>query len=834
MMELTAEQRAVVEAVRGPALVLAPVGSGKTTVLAHRALGALREGMDPTRCLCLTFTNRAARELRDRLILTEARDLPDNQNPADIQVFTFHGFCSFFLREEAATADLRSDFSIYDETDSIELLQRQLLLQKAKEDDPFRAEGYATDVYHRWGQALSSLKVEQVRVDGVPAAALQSFQPSEKAALAGYLRELSERGAVDFALLIYRSRALLLHDKDLAERWQTRFDWLQVDEVQDTHASEWDVVSSLASRHQNLALFGDLDQTIYGWRGSQPEHLLKAFRTRFPEAAEYHLSLNQRGTRAILKVADHIAAGMEARITRVHPAEHLPEGEAVEWITGDSLKVEAELLAKRLASLQRRDAGSIAVLARSGNYARIIREALAAAGLSAVTETELRFTRRPEVRALLAPLRLLENPDNLGALRTWLVFTGSKAPGLHEALLALYRYGRECQLLPGDLLNPACSQVSEPWAPLIHAWEERFYIVLDFETTGLDTERDEIVEIAAKRYCREMEIDSFHCLLRVSRWSSAAEQVHCITKEQVDKEGMDPAEGLRDLLSFINGDLVVGHNLGFDLAILRTQCARFQLPYHVSHSVDTLQIARRILGTGSMRLGDLRKRLNLPTLPTHRAMDDITTTAELLQHLMPALLSSREDREDLVRKYAGVFKPWAERLRRWRDAAFTLAPWELVRSISEDKLFTQVLKEDDPRWQGVRMLIQWFRALEEEEGAGPVFDSMHRLHNFVSRCMLSRPIDLLQEGTIPVLTIHASKGMEFDTVALFHLAPGSLPHFHSDKGAALEEERRVCYVAVTRPRKRLLLSTSRYDRRGRPLGWSPFVEDLAPAEKLPL
>ena len=98
---------------------------------------------------------------------------------------------------------------------------------------------------------------------------------------------------------------------------------------------------------------------------------------------------------------------------------------------------------------------------------------------------------------------------------------------------------------------------------------------------------------------------------------------------------MDPAEGLRDLLSFIDGDLVVGHNLGFDLAILRTQCARFQLPYHVSHSVDTLQIARRILGTGSMRLGDLRKRLNLPTLPTHRAMDDITTTAELLQHLMP-------------------------------------------------------------------------------------------------------------------------------------------------------------------------------------------------------
>ena len=500
MMELTAEQRAVVEAVRGPALVLAPVGSGKTTVLAHRALGALREGMDPARCLCLTFTNRAARELRDRLILTEARDLPDNQNPADIQVFTFHGFCSFFLREEAATADLRSDFSIYDETDSIELLQRQLLLQKAKEDDPFRAEGYATDVYHRWGQALSSLKVEQVRVDGVPAAALQSFQPSEKAALAGYLRELSERGAVDFALLIYRSRALLLHNKDLAERWQTRFDWLQVDEVQDTHASEWDVVSSLASRHQNLALFGDLDQTIYGWRGSQPEHLLKAFRTRFPEAAEYHLSLNQRGTRAILKVADHIAAGMEARITRVHPAEHLPEGEAVEWITGDSLKAEAELLAKRLASLQRRDAGSIAVLARSGNYARIIREALGCSrpvgghGNRAALHTPAGSARSAGSTASVG------EPGQPGrAPQPGLYSQEAKHPGCTKPCWPCTVTDGNAQLLPGDLLNPACSQASEPWAPLIHAWEERFYIVLDFETTGLDTERDEIVEIAAKR-----------------------------------------------------------------------------------------------------------------------------------------------------------------------------------------------------------------------------------------------------------------------------------------------------------------------------------------------
>ncbi len=829
-MELTTEQAAVVAAVVGPTLVLAPVGSGKTTVLAHRALNALREGFTPLRCLCMTFTNRAARELSERLLVSPTDELPAGTDQRDIQVFTFHGFCSYFLREEAIAADLRSDFSIYDETDSIELLQRQLRLQEGSDTDPLTADKNATELYHRWGHALSSLRAGELRVDGIPAAALRKFAPDHRKALGGYLKELSERGAVDFALLIYRTRSLLLLNEEVAARWQSRYDWVQVDEVQDTHASEWDVVSLLAKQHGNLALFGDLDQTIYGWRGSKPNHILSAFRESYPAISEFHLSLNQRGTRAILQVADHIASGMEDRVTRVRAADHLPEGEPVAWITANGLKEEASRLASALITIKRKDQGSLAVLCRSAYYGRVIRDALIEAGANAVTEEDLRFTRRPEVRALLAPLRLLENPDNLSALRTWLVFTGTKTPGMHESLMALYRYGKECYLHPGDLVNPACSREKEPWAPLLQAWEERFYVVLDFETTGLNTAHDEIVEIAAKRYCRDMEVDSFHRLMRVSQWSSAAERVHRISRSKVEREGVDPAEGLRDLLAFLDGDLVVGHNLGFDLAVLRSQCARYNLPYHVSHNVDTLRMARRILGSGSMRLGDLRERLSLPTIPTHRAMDDITTTAELLHHLMPFLLATREDREDLVRRHGGVFHAWADRLRRWRDTATTLAPWELVRHISEDSLFTQVLQEDDPRWQSVRLLVQWFRALEEKGDMPVAYDTATRLHSLVSRCMLSRPIDLLQDDTIPVLTIHASKGMEFDTVAVFHCAPGCMPNFRSEKGAALEEERRVCYVAVTRPRKRLLLSTSRFDRKGQHLGWSPFVADIAPVE----
>ncbi len=825
----------MIQATRGPVLVLAPVGSGKTSVLALRLHRALAEGFDAARCLCLTFTNRAARELRERLAALRGSD---GGNPTgDVEVRTFHGFCAALLRTEAEEAGLRPDFGIYDDGESEDLLGR--LIARQGENSGAAAGGAlpeadlsAREIYFRWGRLLSALPGSECRPEVVPARVLSGQPDLLRRVIRLYLRELGERNVLDFPLLVYRSRALFNASPAMRSRWEQRYDWIQVDEIQDTHRSEWEVVRLLAYGHGNLALFGDLDQTIYGWRGSEPGRILDEFEREFDAPGRYTLSLNQRGTRSTLELADRIASGLRSRQTGMRPADGLPEGEPVEWILAGTPREEAAEVVRHILrrfSVDPESRGSTALLCRGNRLGRMVRDALEDAGVPAACEEDLRFTSRPEVRALLAPLRLLVNPEDLGALRRWLGWY-ARDRALHEAMLKIHRYGPECHLRITDMVRPDTQRLGDPYAPLLKAWDERFLIVLDFETTGLDTERDEIVEIACQRHSSNLEIDRFHRLLRPAVDPGASSKVHGISAEQLRREGHDPQEALRDLLAYLGDELVCGHNLAFDLAILESNCRRLGLAPPELPAADTLWIARRVVGTGSMKLGDLRRRLGLSTEPTHRAMDDVSATAELLKALLPLLDESREDREDLVREHREFFRPCFEQLQRWRSLSATLRPWELCEYIAADPAFTTRLPTDDPRRSAVDRLVAWLKALDEAAGMEDrLLPPRSALREYVSHSAMARPVDLLAPGTVPVLTIHAAKGMEFDHVYLYHAARGTIPDFRNDSGDKREEERRVLYVAVTRARRSLTISASRRSGRGHDEGWSEFLSGIAPA-----
>lgn len=809
-LRLTESQLEAVNALKGPLLVMAPVGSGKTTVLAHRLAAAHRSGFPAERCLSITFTNRAARELKQRITALD----PELARSA---LFTFHSFCAMVLREECEAAGLPVRFLICDDQDSEQILEN-------RRPDEAHAPGSAKALYYRWSRALSRLEPERCLLNRIPREALAGWTPEDRSWISAYLNSLRERDAVDFPLLVYTVRALFNEDTALRTRWEQRYEWIQVDEVQDTHLSEWHLLECLATGHGNLAFFGDLDQTIYGWRGSAPRRLLEHFEQRFGDVRRVMIDLNQRGTRQILELADHVARGLPQRHTHIKPAGHLPEGTPARWIIAPTPRDAYRLLAKDVARTLAADPdATCAVLARGHQICKQAGMALESEGLQPLLEEDLKLGRKPEIRSLFAALRLVvqsEDVSAFGRLLRWSGYTKEQ-----QRVLGLIRkHSEETSLQPVDLLAPDSLQHGDPFHRLIDSWEQGDYVVLDVESTGLDTDRDDVIEIACQRWSRDVELDRFHVLLRTTHGLGGSQAVHGITPERLEYEGRDPAEVYTELKEYLGDTLVIGHNIDFDLAILRSHASRLgiQLPHW--HQVDTLRLARRLVPGGSMRLGDLALRLKLAHRPTHRAMDDVSCTAELLRLLVGRLLESREDRQDALREAMPVFRQWNQDITKLNELGQVLRPHELAAYILAQEWFRGGFP-DGMVPVSLKRFLRWIEVQDNEDHsrAAPA-DSLARI---LHAAALAQASDHLMGSGIPVLTIHAAKGMEFDHVWLAGLTRGILPDGRNLHGEKLDEERRLCYVAITRARRSFRAVAWDFDDRGRSAGWSEFVRELA-------
>ena len=238
---------------------MAPVGTGKTLALAERAGNAVLSEIDPDRILCLTFTNRASKEMSERV---------KRKNPKyarQMTISTFHALCANMLRFESREIGIPSDFVVYDDVDSIELIQDLGHLEPRM----------ARDIYHEIGDAKVNASGNLISAGGLMGDLFDGLMDATARIAIEYQQNLLTRHALDFQDLLVLVRSMLKENEDIRERWMSRFDFIQVDEVQDTHFSEYQIVRALAKQSGNLALIGDFDQTIYEWRGSQPVKVIK-------------------------------------------------------------------------------------------------------------------------------------------------------------------------------------------------------------------------------------------------------------------------------------------------------------------------------------------------------------------------------------------------------------------------------------------------------------------------------------------------------------------------------------------------------------------------------
>jgi len=401
-LALNDAQRAAVEHRGGPLLVLAGAGSGKTRVLTARiAHLILARGVRADRIFAVTFTNKAAEEMRGRVATLLGAD------PRGPWIGTFHSLAARLLRREAPLLGFSPSYSIYDSEDSEQLLGRML------EQRDLSAKTYPPRALH---SLISAAKNRMISPEVFTRDADSALAKVAADCYQELGRILRQANAMDFDDLLLHPLTLFAAHPERLAWWQQRFDHVLVDEFQDVNAAQYQIVQRLAARHRNLCVVGDDDQAIYGWRGADVRHML-AFREDFPESIVVKLEQNYRSTQIVLDVANAVIAENVARLGKTLFTERKGGDPAVVCAAADE-RDEAEWLAgefARLAADHDLPYEGMAVLYRTNAQSRPLEEAFRFRGIPYRLIGAVSFYERREVKDLLAYLRLVANPADDGA-----------------------------------------------------------------------------------------------------------------------------------------------------------------------------------------------------------------------------------------------------------------------------------------------------------------------------------------------------------------------------------------------------------------------------------
>jgi DNA helicase-2/ATP-dependent DNA helicase PcrA len=397
--QLTPSQRKAVFHIDGPLLVLAGPGSGKTRVITYRIAALIDSGVRPYNICAITFTNKAAEEMRQRAIALGAS--------AGAYISTFHSLCVRILRQYADQAGINPNFSIYDDSD-----QSRCIKQAVKEchlDTTNFSPARMLD-------AISTLKNKLTDAESFKADAYDFFSTKLAEIYLSYQSILSKLDGLDFDDLLMKAAFLLRDCPDVCRELEERFKFLLIDEYQDTNHAQYSIAKALASSHNNICATGDPDQSIYRWRGADIRNIL-AFESDWPDAAVVKLEENFRSTPNILAVADHlIAFNRNRKIKKLVPTKS--EGQDIRVTGYEDENAEAHAIAQQINELADKGASikDIAVFYRVNAQSRALEEALVRSKIPYQIVRGVEFYRRKEIRDLLAYLKVLVNPSDEIAL----------------------------------------------------------------------------------------------------------------------------------------------------------------------------------------------------------------------------------------------------------------------------------------------------------------------------------------------------------------------------------------------------------------------------------
>jgi DNA helicase-2/ATP-dependent DNA helicase PcrA len=476
---LNDEQQRAVSHTDGALLILAGAGSGKTRVIAHRISHIVANGYAPNdRVLAVTFTNKAAEEMRTRVETLLGQDC------RGMWISTFHALCARLLRREAPHIGLSRDFVIYDSSDQ-QAVMKQLVKEYQLDDNTYQPRAM-----------LSRISSAKNRMEG-PDTFAKSWNPRDREVARlyeGYLKTLKDASALDFDDLLLKVVELFDTVPSVRERYAQKFRYIMVDEYQDTNRPQYLLVKQVAGVHRNLAVVGDPDQSIYKWRGADLRNILD-FEQDFPEAVVVKLERNYRSTQVILDAASAVIANNRNRKEKVLWTDR-KGGVKITYFRGSDELEEADFIT-RIArhSISEDVNATMAVLYRTNAQSRALEDALRQANIGYVVVGGVGFYERKEIKDALSYLKLILNPhDDLALRRIINVPARGIGKGVMDALEQV-NIGEAADDLPPLFAGLAPTVVANSlWSRLVAATEQR--LLSPRQVASLTAFRDLIVNLS--------------------------------------------------------------------------------------------------------------------------------------------------------------------------------------------------------------------------------------------------------------------------------------------------------------------------------------------------
>ena len=401
---LNDRQREAVEAIDGPLLIVAGPGSGKTRLITYRIAYLLRVvGLPPSRIGAVTFTNKAAREMKERIrsVVSYGSDR--------LTVGTFHAFCAQVLRRDGEAVGLDRSFAIYDDPDQLEMVKRSM---RETDADPKQFSPRAIQ------SAISSAKSQLLTADGFTMRTASYFDEVVGRVYQRYEALMGQSNAADFDDLLLKTFILLRDNEAVAEKYQDRYSQFMIDEFQDTNVAQYAIARLIAQKHRNLCVVGDPDQSIYSWRNADIRNIL-SFQSDFPDAKVVALEQNYRSTQTILDAASRLISANTQRVEKELFTNN-GAGEPISISEGYDEQEEAQFVLREIGLLTRSKGaapvpyrlGDIAVMYRVNAQSRALEESCRRYGVPYQLIGGTKFYHRQEVKDVAAYLRLLVNPND--------------------------------------------------------------------------------------------------------------------------------------------------------------------------------------------------------------------------------------------------------------------------------------------------------------------------------------------------------------------------------------------------------------------------------------
>ncbi|WP_434293753.1 3'-5' exonuclease [Clostridium botulinum] len=832
---LNDKQKKVINTLDKNILLLSSAGTGKTKTLSMRIGNIIAKDLAlGEQILCLTFTNRACKEMKEKIIETVGKE------GLKVTVKTFHSFCFDVIKKEAKkNTDISFDFTIYDEEDTKEIiselnsykfnvscLQRFINIVKEKSIN-YKDRDYkdVIDTMIKYNPNIFNdiCKNEKYMVDKTLVDYLKIY---------GYLmvisydKKLYERHGLDFNDLIIKVYDLFQKDK-IITYWREKYKFIHIDEMQDTSEIEYNIVSKLF-RNNNIMLSGDYYQTIYEWRGSNPTIIFDNYKKEFnPEFIVF--DKNYRSSEILLKASyEFLLNAFGKGVNEIYKEGIEPKanikGDLIEFKKAYDFMEEATFIFNKIKSLKVEKLSRVAILTRNNRINIALSEKFKILNSKLPKEDrvgfllvdEFKFFRREEIKDVLAYLKLIVNDFDSNSLKRILKKFGK---GIGERTIE--EIEKEENIKIGvrltDLIHKNTQEYGDYYELLTRELDNENVVVFDVESTGINIIEDEIVQIAGIKINNKGEvIESFQRFLIPKKSVGDSYLVHGFSDQFLEENGENKKVVLKDFLKFIKDTVIVGHNVTFDISILNSELERLSLEKASFKTYyDTLDIARRFYPSlTNHKLETLSKLFNTETKSSHDAMDDILATKDVLMAMLkekvkPTIIN----RMVVYGKYIKKFQPIYEEITNLKKLSYIKNPKDIVGEIVNKTKIKEIYKDQYIKINNLREFFVIAKEIENKEISSR--DNLIELLKITSLSNSELDRMLTKYPRVPIITVHQAKGAEFDYVFLAGLQNNIFPNYMAVKEGNEIEEKRLFYVAMTRAKKYLYLSFSEYEHNRR-------------------